>query len=64
MTEQEVYAELLKKVKPYIGIMPQGSFSNTMIRIKAGLSKPATIRFFFTRLGYEQNPVNLQWHKK
>ena len=44
MTEQEVYNELKQKVKPYIGIMPQGSYSNYMIRLKAGLLKPATIK--------------------
>jgi hypothetical protein len=62
MTEQEVYKDLLGRIKPYIGVMPQGSYSNTMIRIKAGLSKPATIRFFYERLGYIC--VNNKWQRK
>jgi hypothetical protein len=62
MTEEEVYKHLLTRIKPYIGVMPQGSFSNNMIRFKAGLLKPATIKFFFTRLGYEFNPVKGKWH--
>ena len=64
MTEQEVYKDLLVRVKPYIGIMPQSSFSRSMIHFRVGLLKPATTRVFFTRLGYELNPVNGQWHKK
>jgi len=62
MTEQEVYNELKQKVKPYIGIMPQGSYSNYMIRLKAGLLKPATIIRFFGLMGYSF--ANNKWSKK
>jgi len=62
MTEQEVYAELKQKVKPYIGIMPQSSFSRCMIQYKVGLLKPATIKKFFESMGYTF--ANNKWSKK
>jgi hypothetical protein len=61
MTEQEVYNELKASIKPYIGVMNQGTFSNYMIRFKAGLLKPATIESFFTKCGYKKN--NKGWIK-
>lgn len=52
LTNDQVIAELRERVKPYIGIMPQGKYSDTLIRIEAGLSKIKTVREFFGKFGY------------
>lgn len=52
MTIVDVIKELRADLKCYIGIMPQSTFSNTMIRIEKGLAKPSTITNFFEQFGY------------
>jgi hypothetical protein len=53
MNENDVIADMLTKVKPYIGTpVKQSSFSNTIIRHKAGLLKPATLFKFLNDMGY------------
>ena len=61
MTELEVYNDLKQRVKPYIGVMEQGVFSNYMIRYKVGLLKPSTIKSFFSKVGYKL--VGDNWEK-
>lgn len=62
MNEQEVIKELQTKVKPYIGIMQQGTYSNTIIRYKNGLLKPSTLHGFLEKMGYIK--IDGLWMKK
>lgn len=55
LTNQQVIDDLRKKIKPYIGIMSQGYFSNYIIRIENNLCKPATVKLFFEKFGYIGN---------
>lgn len=52
MNEQEVINELRSLVKPYIGIIPQSTFSSILTRYDAGILKPKTLRLFFEKMGY------------
>lgn len=52
MTIENVIKELRADLKCYIGIMPQSTFSNTMLRIEKKLAKPSTIKNFFEQFGY------------
>lgn len=62
MNEQDVIQELRSLVKPYEYVkMPQSQFSNTIIRLEAGLLKPKTITDFFKQFGFEkENGVYVQ----
>lgn len=62
MSEIELVNHLKKQIKPYQGIMEQGTFSNILIRYNAGLLKPITLINFFNKLGYFQE--NGVWVKK
>jgi hypothetical protein len=53
MTIQEVCNDIRKSIKPYVGLMAQSRFSNTLRSIEAGLCKPKTTTKFFNALGYE-----------
>lgn len=55
MLEIELINHLKSQNKPYVGIMPQGSFSNCVIRYEAGLLKPRTLESFFNKMGYVKN---------
>lgn len=53
MNEEQIIAELQNQVKPYMGTsVTQPVFSNNIIRYKAGILKPATLKLFLERLGY------------
>lgn len=62
MTILEVCAELRKETKPYIGIMTQPQFSNTLFAIEVGRAKPSTTKSFFNKFGYD-GEFN-EWHHK
>ena len=62
MNENQVIEELTSQVKPYAGIMNQSTFSNNIIRQKAGLLKPGTLRKFFEDMGYVK--IEGLWQKK
>lgn len=62
MNTKEVYNELKSRVKPYINIMPQSTFSNTMASIKNETCKPKTMKLFFAKFGYTQNETT--WKKQ
>jgi len=52
MSDQDAVTELRSKVKPYQGLIHQGTYSNTIIRFEMGRLKPATLIKFLTTLGY------------
>lgn len=62
MTTAEVINELNCRVKPYIGVMPQSTYSRTIRDIKNGNCKQKTMQDFFFKFGYEQNEVT--WKRK
>jgi hypothetical protein len=62
MNDLELITHLKSLNKPYQGIMPQGSFSSTIIRFEVGLLKPKTLAKFFDTMGYVNN--NGKWEKK
>jgi enoyl reductase-like protein len=62
MTTEEVINELNSLVKPYIGKVPQSTYSRTLRDIKNGNCKPKTMQEFFAKFGYEQNEVT--WKRK
>jgi hypothetical protein len=61
MTTEEVIEELSTLVKPYIGIIPQSTYSRTLRDIKNGNCKPKTMRKFFALFGYNQETI--KWVK-
>ena len=53
MNDEQIILDLQSQVKPYIGTdVKQPRFSSTIIRFKAGLLKPSTLKVFLTDLGY------------
>ena len=58
MNKMEVITEIKSRVKPYIGIMPQSTFSRTLSNIEHGMAKPKTIDKFFAVFGYKADEVN------
>lgn len=62
MTTSEVINELNSCVKPYMGVVPQSTYSRTIRDIKAKTCKPKTMKEFFAKFGYTQEEV--QWTKK
>jgi len=52
MTIQEVIHELRQRSKPYVGIMPQATFSDTILKIEAGRAKDSTTVKFLAKFGY------------
>ena len=62
MTTEEVIEDLSTLVKPYMGIIPQSTYSRTLRDIKNGNCKPKTMHKFFALFGYSQNEVT--WEKK
>lgn len=61
LTISEVCQQLRSELKAWVGVMPQYTFSKTLIRIEEGTAKMSTIREFFARFGYEGD-FN-QWEK-
>jgi hypothetical protein len=61
MNEDEVIKILRSQVKPYVGIMHQGTFSNILIRYEMGRLKPSTLTMFFNKMGYVKE--NGGWKK-
>jgi len=61
MTTSEVLLELKSRVKPYMGLIPQSTYSRTIRDIKNGNCKPKTMQAFFAKFGYEQEQI--QWRK-
>lgn len=61
MNEADIIKELRSTVKPYIGIMDQGTFSNTVIRYEMGRLKPSTLKSFLEKMGYIK--LNDLWQK-
>lgn len=60
LNNKQVIAELRKLTKPYVGIMLQGQFSQTCIKIENELCKPATVVAFFAKFGYTGKYENFQ----
>jgi len=54
MNEKQVIQDLRKQPKPWIGVIPQSTFSSTITRYEAGLLKPRTLENFFTKMGYKK----------
>lgn len=53
MNEEQVIMDLQTQVKPYVGTpISQPTFSNNIIRFKAGILKPNTLKSFLEKLGY------------
>jgi len=52
MNDKEVIQYLRTQIKPYVGIMHQGTFSNTLIRYEMGRLKPSTLRAFLEKMGF------------
>ena len=61
MTTEEVINELNTLVKPYMGVIPQSTYSRTLRDIKNGNCKPKTMSKFFALFGYEM--LFVKWHK-
>lgn len=62
MNTFEVLNEIKGRVKPYIKVMPQSTFSRTIRDIEIGRCKHKTMIKFFAQFGYEFNEVT--WRKK
>lgn len=62
MNDSEVILYLRSQVKPYVGIMHQGTFSNTLIRYEMGRLKPGTLCVFLNKMGFVM--VDGLWVKK
>lgn len=62
MTTEEVINELNTLVKPYIGKVPQSTYSRTLRDIKNGNCKHKTMSKFFALFGYSQEEV--RWSKR
>jgi len=62
MNTEQVIRELKSRVKPYINIMPQSTYSRTVRDIEHGHAKQSTIVCFFTKFGYTQNDIT--WIKE
>jgi len=54
MTLLEAIAEIKTKHKPYIGVMHQATYCNTMKDIRLGTAKESTIERFVLKFGYEK----------
>lgn len=52
MTLDEVIEEIVSKPKYYIGIMPQSTAANFLIRYRAGSVKTSTAERFIAKFGY------------
>lgn len=52
MNDDQLIQHLQVQTKPWVNKLPQPTFSNNIIRYKAGLLKPVTIKNFFEKLGY------------
>ncbi len=57
MTTYEVINDLKSRTKPYIGIIPQSTYSRTIRDIQNGNCKQKTMQLFFNKFGYELNQV-------
>ena len=57
MTTCEVLNDLKSRTKPYIGIIPQSTYSRTIRDIQNGNCKYKTMQLFFAKFGYEQNEI-------
>jgi len=62
MLIEEVLDEIQSRVKPYVGIMPQSTFSNAIKAIKNGTYKNSKREWFMSRFGYGKSPD--EWVKK
>ena len=49
--------QLRKSVKPYVGIMPQSTFSNTIRAIIAGTCKRKTESLFLSKFGIQSKYI-------
>lgn len=54
MTLTEAIAEIKAKHKPYIGIMQQATYCNTMKDIRLGTAKESTIERFVLKFGFKK----------
>jgi hypothetical protein len=52
MNDDQLINHLQEQIKPWVNKLPQPTFSNNIIRYKAGILKPSTLKMFFERLGY------------
>lgn len=64
MTSEQIIDILTTSQKIYAGIMPQGTFSSIVTRIKNGTCKPKTKEWFFTKFGYSLIIKEEHWEKK
>ena len=62
MNDEQLITHLQEQVKPWVGKVPQPTFSNNIIRYKVGLLKPSTLKLFFEKLGYTKTSEG--WVKK
>lgn len=52
MDKQQILNEITSRVKPYIGIMPQSTFSNAVKAIRNGTYKAKETEKFMELFGY------------
>lgn len=64
MNAEEIIQLLTSTPKVYAGVMPQGTFSSIICRIKAGTCKPQTMQWFFEQFGYTPVKAEITWQKK
>ena len=50
---EDAIKEIRSRNKPYIGVMPQSTFSVTLCNIENGRAKRSTVREFMARFGYK-----------
>lgn len=60
MDLKEAIKHVRARSKPYVGVMPESTFYNTLRNMEAGLCKKETILKFFDSLGYDVS-INLSY---
>lgn len=57
----EAINEIKSRIKPYVGVMPQSTFSSTLTRIETGKCRYETLITFMGKFGYDLDVVS--WKK-
>lgn len=61
VSTNEAINEIKGRTKPYVGIMPQSTFSSTITAIETGRCRLKTIKDFMSKFGYEYEVIS--WRK-
>jgi hypothetical protein len=62
-SKTEAIREIQQRIKPYIGVMPQSTFSNTIKGILNGTCKSETEERFFNTFGYKKQEVKWNYEE-